>query len=55
MRFDEPSGGSVKAHRVVAARLMLTGTAANQLLQNFRQLAAQAEAIAAATAGHKPN
>ena len=56
LRFDESSGsGSAKAHRVVAARLMLTGTAANQLLQHFRQLAAQIEAIAAAAAGHKPN
>jgi len=56
MRFDEPSAsGSAKAHRVVTARLVLTGTAANQLLQNFRQLAAQIEAIAAAAAGHKPN
>jgi hypothetical protein len=49
VRFDEPSGdGAAKAHRVVAARLMLTGTAANQLLHHFRQLAAQIEAIAAA-------
>jgi hypothetical protein len=56
VRFEEPSGGgSAKAHRVVAARLMLTGNAANQLLQHFRQLAAQIEAIAAAAAGHKPN
>jgi hypothetical protein len=56
VRFDEhPSGGSAKAHRVVTARLMLTGTAANQLLQNLRQLAVQIEAIAAAAGGHKPN
>ena len=56
VRFDEPpSGGSAKAHRVVTARLILTGAAANQLLQNLRQLAAQIEAIAAAAAGHKPN
>jgi hypothetical protein len=55
MRFEPRNGGSAEAHRVVTARLVLTGIAANQLLQNFRQPAAQIEAIAAAAAGHKPN
>ena len=56
VRFDEPAGRSpAKARRVVAARLMLTGIAANQLLQNLKQLAAQIEAIASTAAGHKPN
>jgi hypothetical protein len=55
-RFDEPLGTNPpKAHRIVAGRIVLTGVAANQLLEHLKQLAAQIEAIAAAAAGHKPH
>jgi hypothetical protein len=55
-RFEEPVGANPpKARRVVAARIVLTGIAANQLLANLQRLSAQIEAIAAAAAGHKPH
>ena len=55
-RLDEPVGSNPpRAHRVLAGRIVLTGIAANQLLAQLQQLAAQIEAIAAVAAGHKPN
>ena len=55
-RFDDPVGANPpKARRVVIGRIVLSGVAAGQLLQNLQQLAAQINAIAANAAGHKPN
>lgn len=55
-RFEEPIGKqSAKFRRIVSGRLVLTNVAANQLLQNLQNIAAQIEAAAAAAAGHKPN
>ena len=56
LRFDEPIGKQPpKMRRVVTGRLVLTTVAANQLLQQLQQIAAQIEAAASAVAGHKPN
>ena len=55
-RFDEPIGTNPPTpHRIVVGRIVLSGVAAGQLLENLKQLAAQIEAIAAAAAGHKPH
>ena len=49
-RFDEQVGSNQpKAQRVIAARLILTNTAANQLLQSLQRLAAQSAAAQSAT------
>ena len=55
-RFDEAIGANPPTpHRIVVGRIVLSGVAASQLLENLKQLAAQIEAIAAAAAGHKPH
>jgi hypothetical protein len=49
-RFDERVGSNQpKAQRVIAARLILTNPAANQLLQSLQRLAAQSAAAQSAT------
>ena len=49
-RFDEQVGSNQpKAQRVIAARLILTNPAANQLLQSLQRLAAQSSAAQSAT------
>ena len=56
VRFEEAAGGqAAKVRRIVSGRLVLTNVAANQLLQQLQNIAAQIEAAAAAAAGHKPN
>jgi hypothetical protein len=48
-RFDEQVGSNQpKAQRVIAARLILSNPAANQLLQSFQRLAAQSAAAQSA-------
>ena len=55
LRFDEPVGNQApKVRRIVTARLMLTGAAAGQLLQQLQRLAAQTEAMKEVT-GEQPN
>jgi hypothetical protein len=49
-RFDEQVGSNQpKAQRVIAARLILTNPAANQLLQSLQRLAAQSAGAQSAT------
>jgi hypothetical protein len=56
VRFDERIGTNPPMpHRVVTARLVLTGIAAGQLLQHLQQLAAQIEASVAAAVGKQPH
>lgn len=56
VRFEEAAAGqAAKVRRIVSGRLVLTNVAANQLLQQLQNIAAQIEAAAAAAAGHKPN
>ncbi len=57
LRFEEAAAGApaAKVRRIVSGRLVLTNVAANQLLQQLQNIAAQIEAAAAAAAGHKPN
>ena len=48
-RFDEQVGSNQpKAQRVIAARLILTNPAANQLLQSLQRLATQSTAAQSA-------
>lgn len=55
-RFAEPiEGGSPRTQRVIAARLVLTNRAANQLLQGLQRLAAQIEAAQKSSAGNEPS
>ncbi|MGA2565914.1 MAG: hypothetical protein ABSF41_03705 [Pseudolabrys sp.] len=55
-RFDERIGKQpAKMRRIVTGRIVLTTVAANQMLQQLQQIAAQIEATASAVAGHKPN
>jgi len=56
LRLEESIGKQpARMRRVVTGRLVLTTVAANQMLQQLQQIAAQIEATASAVAGHKPN